>query len=123
MNRLIYSLIVIYVTGNIQAMDAFTALVEPNRRRLLDAIRARPSTVNMLVDEAGLSQPAVSKHLKVLRDTGLVTVKPDGQKRWYCLNAGPLRELEAYLKPYRQFMNERLDNLEHYLEQMGDTGE
>ena len=100
-------------------MDTFTALVEPNRRRLLDAIRARPCTVNMLVDAAGLSQPAVSKHLKVLREADLVTVKPDGQKRWYCLNAKPLKELEAYLEPYRQFMNDRLDNLEHYLDQMG----
>ena len=104
-------------------MDTFTALVEPNRRRLLDAIRARPSTVNMLVDAAGLSQPAVSKHLKVLREADLVTVRPDGQKRWYCLNPAPLRDLEEYLEPYRQFMNDRLDNLERYLDQMGATEE
>lgn len=101
-------------------MDAFIALVEPNRRLLLDAIRARPSTVSMLVEAAGLSQPAVSKHLKVLREADLVTVKPDGQKRWYCLNAAPLRELEEYLEPYRQFLNDRLDNLERYLDRMGD---
>ncbi|MCB1692943.1 MAG: winged helix-turn-helix transcriptional regulator [Pseudomonadales bacterium] len=99
-------------------MDAFTALVEPNRRLLLDAIRVRPSTVNMLVETAGLSQPAVSKHLKVLRQAKLVTVRPDGQKRWYCLNPAPLQELETYLEPYRQFLNDRLDGLERYLDQM-----
>ncbi len=88
-------------------MDPFNALAEPNRRRLLEAIRQAPCTVNMLVTRTGLSQPAVSKHLKYLRQTNLVTVKPDGQKRWYELNATPLTQIEAFLKPYRPLLRNR----------------
>lgn len=91
-------------------MDTFQALVEPNRRVLLESIRQQPCTVNMLVKVAGLSQPAVSKHLKVLKAANLVTVRPDGQKRWYELNAQPLSEVEEFLEPYRQFFSRKLDN-------------
>ncbi|MFT4714697.1 MAG: DNA-binding transcriptional ArsR family regulator [Candidatus Azotimanducaceae bacterium] len=69
----------------------------------------------MLVKIAGLSQPAVSKHLKVLKAANLVTVRPDGQKRWYELNAQPLSEVEEFLEPYRQFFSRKLDNLEQHL--------
>ena len=98
-------------------MDTFTALVEPNRRKLLDAVRRGPCTVNMLVDVAGLSQPAVSKHLKCLREANLVVVRPDGQKRWYELNADPLSQVEEFLEPYRVYLSERLDALETHLDQ------
>ena len=93
-------------------MDTFNALAEPNRRRLLEAIRQEPCTVNMLVTRSDLSQPAVSKHLKYLREAKLVLVKPDGQKRWYSLNPNPLKEIEAFLEPYRQLSLNRLDALE-----------
>ena len=99
-------------------MDAFQALVEPNRRLLLETIRHQPSTVNMLVDVAGLSQPAVSKHLKILKAANLVIVRPEGQKRWYQLNAEPLDEIERFLEPYRQYYSSKLDNLEHHLDNM-----
>ncbi len=99
-------------------MDAFTALVEPNRRLLLESIRQEPRTVNMLVEVAGLSQPAVSKHLKILKEADLVVVRPDGQKRWYELNAEPLREVEQFLEPYRKFLSNRLDDLERHLDEM-----
>ena len=99
-------------------MDAFNALVEPNRRLLLESIRLRPCTVNMLVEVAGLSQPAVSKHLKVLKAANLVVVRPEGQKRWYELNAGPLAEVDQFLQPYRQFYNNKLDDLERHLNTM-----
>ena len=99
-------------------MDSFNALVEPNRRRLLESIRQAPCTVNTLVDQLGLSQPAVSKHLKVLKEAGLVVVRPDGQKRWYELNAAPLQEIEQFLEPYRVFFNDKLDALERHLDQM-----
>ena len=95
-----------------------TALVEPNRRLLLNRIRQSPSTVNMLVDVVGLSQPAVSKHLKCLQAANLVTVRPDGQKRWYELNPAPLEEVEAFLEPYRAYLSSRLDDLEAHLDQM-----
>lgn len=95
-------------------MNTFNALAEPNRRRLLEAIRKEPCTVSMLVVRSGLSQPAVSKHLKYLREAGLVTVKPDGQKRWYELNPTPLEEIEAFLEPYRQLLTSRRDALEQH---------
>ena len=94
-------------------MDTFNALAEPNRRRLLEAIRQEPCTVNMLVTRTGLSQPAVSKHLKYLRDANLVMVKPDGQKRWYALNPIPLEEIEEFLEPYRQLFLNRQDVQQH----------
>ena len=94
------------------SMDTFNALAEPNRRRLLEAIRQEPCTVNMLVTRSDLSQPAVSKHLKYLREAKLVVVKPDGQKRWYSLNPNPLKEIEEFLEPYRQLSLNRLDALE-----------
>jgi DNA-binding transcriptional ArsR family regulator len=99
-------------------MDTFQALVEPNRRVLLESIRQQPCTVNMLVKVAGLSQPAVSKHLKVLKAANLVTVRPDGQKRWYELNAQPLSEVEEFLEPYRRFFSRKLNNLEQHLDNM-----
>jgi DNA-binding transcriptional ArsR family regulator len=99
-------------------MDTFSAIVEPNRRLLLEAVRRQPCTVNMLVAVAGLSQPAVSKHLKVLKAANLVVVRPDGQKRWYELNAQPLMEVDKFLEPYRQFLSDKLDNLERHLNNM-----
>ncbi len=99
-------------------MDAFQALVEPNRRLMLESLRQQPCTVNMLVEVAGLSQPAVSKHLKILKSANLVVVRPEGQKRWYELNARPLAEVERFLEPYRQFYNDRLDTLERHLDNM-----
>jgi DNA-binding transcriptional ArsR family regulator len=97
-------------------MNTFNALAEPNRRRLLEAIRQEPSTVTMLVTQCGLSQPAVSKHLRYLRQADLVTEKPDGQKRWYKLNPTPLREIEEFLEPYRQLLSNKFDALEQHLD-------
>lgn len=99
-------------------MDAFSAIVEPNRRVLLEAMREKPCTVSELIDVVGLSQPAVSKHLKVLKAANLVVVRPEGQRRWYELNAKPLKEVDRFLEPYRQFLNDKLDNLERHLDQM-----
>ncbi|HIG42615.1 MAG: metalloregulator ArsR/SmtB family transcription factor [bacterium] len=99
-------------------MDAFSVIAEPNRRLLLETVRHRPCTVNMLVEVAGLSQPAVSKHLKILKSANLVVVRPDGQKRWYELNAQPLMEVDEFLEPYRQFLSNKLDNLERHLDEM-----
>ena len=101
-------------------MDVFTALSEPTRRTLLNAIQQQPATVNELVEIAGLSQPAVSKHLKCLRQAGLVVVRPEGQKRWYELNATPLNEIDEFLEPYRAFLSDRLDALEAHLDNNPD---
>ncbi len=96
-------------------MDTYAAIGEPNRRFMLDQMRDGPRTVGHLVEAVGLSQPVVSKHLRVLKDAGLVTVQPDGQRRWYRLNPQPLTELEEWLEPYRKYWGERLDALERHL--------
>ena len=95
-------------------MNPFNALAEPNRRRLLEAIGQEPCTVNMLVTRCDLSQPSVSKHLRYLREAGLVHVKPDGQKRWYGLDPAPLKEIEEFLEPYRQLLSNRTNGLEQH---------
>ncbi len=97
-------------------MSTFAVLAEPNRRLLLDALREGARTVNMLVDAIGLSQPAVSKHLRILREAGLVTVRPEGQRRWYEVDAAPLADLDAWLEPYRALWADRLDRLEVHLD-------
>ncbi|MCK1796147.1 metalloregulator ArsR/SmtB family transcription factor [Streptomyces sp. XM4193] len=94
----------------------FDALADPTRRRLLDLLRERPRPVGELVDELEMSQPRVSKHLRVLREAGLVTVRVDAQRRWYELRPQPLAELDAWLAPYRRLWGESLDALERHLD-------
>lgn len=97
-------------------MNPFTVLSEPSRRRLLDALLGGPKPVNALVDVIGMSQPVVSKHLRVLRDAGLVRVTPDGQRRVYSVDPRPLREVDEWLEPYRRFWSHRLEALKVHLE-------
>ena len=96
----------------------FEVLAEPRRREILDLLRAGERPVGELVEELRLSQPAVSKHLKVLRDAGLVEVRQDAQRRWYRLNLAPLVEIDAWLEPYRDLWRDRLDALEEHLDRM-----
>jgi len=98
-------------------MTAYAALAEPSRRRILDLLRGGERSVNDLVLDLRLSQPGVSKHLKVLREAGLVDVRPDGKRRWYGLTAQPLAEVDAWLAPYRAHWTGRLDALERHLEE------
>ena len=94
----------------------FRTLADPTRRGLFERLcRDGEQTVGALTEGAGISQPAVSKHLKVLREANLVEVRQDAQRRWYRLQAKPLIEIEAWLAPYRSFWSERLDALEAYL--------
>jgi DNA-binding transcriptional ArsR family regulator len=95
----------------------FDVLAEPARRDILDLLRERERSVGELVDQLSLSQPGVSKHLRVLRDAGLVVVRPDAQRRWYQLRAEPLAEIDAWLGPYRRYWSGRLDALERHLEE------
>ena len=97
-------------------MTAYSALAEPSRRQILDLLRDRERSVNELVAHVGLSQPGVSKHLKVLREADLVEVRPDGKRRWYRLRAEPLAEVVEWLEPYRRHWSTRLDALERHLE-------
>lgn len=96
--------------------SAFGVLAEPRRRRILDLLLDRPRAVGELVDLVGPSQPGVSKHLRVLRDAGLVDVRPDGQRRLYALRPEPLADVDAWLGPYRRLWADRLDALERHLE-------
>jgi DNA-binding transcriptional ArsR family regulator len=98
-------------------VTSYTALAEPHRRQILDLLRGGERPVGDLVARLELSQPGVSKHLKVLRDAGLVAVRIDGRRRLYALRPQPLAEVDAWLEPYRALWSERLDALEQHLEE------
>lgn len=98
-------------------MTAYAALAEPHRRQILDLLRAGERPVSELVARLKLSQPGVSKHLRVLREAGLVEVRPEGKVRWYGLRAEPLAEVDQWLEPYRAYWSGRLDALERHLEE------
>jgi DNA-binding transcriptional ArsR family regulator len=100
--------------------STFDVLAEPTRRRILDLLRDQERPVNALVDELELSQPGVSKHLKVLREAGLVEVRQDAQRRLYRVRPEPLAEIEAWLAPYRRLWAGTLDALERHLDAKED---
>jgi DNA-binding transcriptional ArsR family regulator len=97
-------------------MSMFTVLSDPTRRRILDLLAEEERPVGELVAELSISQPGVSKHLRVLREAGLVTVRSDAQRRVYGVDPGPLRELDVWLAPYRRLWNSKLDALERHLD-------
>jgi DNA-binding transcriptional ArsR family regulator len=99
----------------------FELLAEPTRRRILDLLLDGERPVGELVDRLSMSQPAVSKHLRVLRDSGLVDVRVDAQRRVYRLRPEPLKEIDAWIEPYRRLWDRRLDRLERHLKTMDDT--
>lgn len=98
-------------------MGTFEVLAEPSRRRILDLLRDRERSVGDLVERVGLSQPGVSKHLRVLREAGLVRVRTDAQRRLYGVRAEPLAEIDAWLEPFRRLLAEQLDALERHLDE------
>lgn len=95
--------------------DALEVLAEPHRRRILDRLREGESSVGTLVREIGSSQPLISKHLRVLRDAGLVDVRADGQRRLYRVRPEGLLEVDAWLEPYRQMWRASLDRLDKHV--------
>ena len=97
-------------------MNAFEVLAEPARRQILDLVRDEERSVGELVDCLSMSQPAVSKHLRVLREGGLVKSRVDGQRRLYRLEPHGLAEVAQWMQPYRRFWEDRLDALARYLE-------
>ncbi len=98
----------------------FEVLAEPNRRLLLDLLRDEERPVGYLVEALGTSQPAVSKHLRILREAGLVGVRPEGQRRLYRVRPEALRTVDEWLAPYRALWEGRLDALEGHLDEMPD---
>jgi DNA-binding transcriptional ArsR family regulator len=97
-------------------MDALAALAEPTRRRIVDELRVAERSVGDLVVTLAVSQPAVSKHLRVLRESGLVSRRTVAQQRIYRVEPGPLQELDAWLAPYRRLWSDHLDALERHLD-------
>jgi DNA-binding transcriptional ArsR family regulator len=98
----------------------FEVIAEPTRRRILDLLLAGERPVGDLVMALAMSQPAISRHLRVLRDAGLVRTRTDAQRRLYRLDPGPLSAMDEWLQPYRKFWAARLDSLERHLDAMDD---
>jgi DNA-binding transcriptional ArsR family regulator len=96
-------------------VSVFEVIAEPNRRRIVELLGASECSVGELVDRLELSQPAVSKHLRILREAGLVAVRVDAQRRLYSVRPEPLRAIDEWLAPYRQMWAARLDDLERHL--------
>jgi len=101
-------------------MTVLEVLAEPNRQRILDLLRDGERPVGELVGALDVSQPTVSKHLRVLRDAGLVDVRASAQLRLYRLRPEPLQELDAWLAPYRAMWADRLDALERVVDTLPD---
>ena len=99
-------------------MTVFEAVAEPNRRLILDLLRQRPHLVGELVEALGMSQPGVSKHLRVLREADLVRVRKEAQRRWYELQPEPLAEVDRWLDAYRDLLEERYSRLDEVLKEL-----
>jgi DNA-binding transcriptional ArsR family regulator len=98
--------------------DAFNAVAEPRRRQILDLLAGGERSVGDLVERLGLSQPLVSKHLRVLREVGLVQVRDEGRQRLYRLDAGPLRSIADWLGPFERAMSERFDLMDTVIQEL-----
>src|SRR6188472_2986384 len=103
--------------------STWAALADPHRRTVLELLREHPRPVGELVERLRLTQPGTSKHLRVLRDAGLVSVRQEGQRRVYALRPAPMAELDAWLAPYRELWTDRLDALERHLDRKAQEDE
>lgn len=101
-------------------VTTFEVLSLPVRREIIARLRRGPATVGELVGALGVSQPVVSKQLRILRETGFVAVRAEGQRRWYELRPEPFAEVANWLEPYRWMWEERLDLLAARLDQLGN---
>jgi DNA-binding transcriptional ArsR family regulator len=99
-------------------IETFAALAEPNRYRIVELLRAGPRAVNDIGDRLHLNQPQVSKHLRVLKEAGLVDVQPRAQQRLYELRAQPLRQMHDWLERYRRIWEERFEQLDELVEEL-----
>ena len=103
--------------------DVFNAVAEESRRRILDTLIAGEKPVGTIVGDLAMSQPQVSKHLRVLSEVGLVTYRADGRRRLYRLEPGKLQPLLEWLSHYEQMVDERLDRMGDYLKELQRQGE
>jgi DNA-binding transcriptional ArsR family regulator len=100
-------------------LSIFEVIAEPNRRTMIELLRVRERSVNELVGHLAISQPAVSKHLGILKNAALVGIRQEAQKRIYYLRPEPLREVDSWIENYREFWSDRLDALEELLDKNG----
>lgn len=100
--------------------DAFNAVAEPRRREILDALADGERAVNDLVQELGMAQPQVSKHLRVLREVGAVDVREQGRQRLYRLNAQALKPIHDWVKDYERMWSERFEQLDVVLAELNE---
>ena len=98
--------------------SAFTVIAEPNRRAILSLLASSDRCVGDIERELGMTQPTVSKHLRVLREAGLVEAEVDAQRRLYRIKPEPLKEVDAWLAPFRAFWSAHVDALERHLDRM-----
>jgi DNA-binding transcriptional ArsR family regulator len=103
--------------------DVFNAIAETHRRDILDALIAGEKAVGAIVDDVSMSQPQVSKHLRVLSEVGLVSCRAEGRRRLYRLEPARLRPFHDWLSKYEQALNERLDRMDDYLKELQRQGE
>jgi DNA-binding transcriptional ArsR family regulator len=103
--------------------DVFNAIAEAHRREILDALMAGEKAVGAIVDDLSMSQPQVSKHLRVLSEVGLVGYRAEGRRRLYRLEPARLRPLHDWLAKYEQAWNDRLDRVEDYLKELQQQGD
>ena len=104
-------------------MDTFTVLADPTRRHIIEMLATREQTFGELAERFEMSRPAVSQHLKVLRDTNFVASRPDAQRRVYRLNENALDDLERWIRSVRRFWSSALDELEKVLDEPPLDGE
>lgn len=103
-------------------IDVFEALADPTRRRIVAALRDGEQQVNDIVRQAGIHQSGVSRHLRILHESGFVSVRPEGQRRLYTLRPEPFRAIDGWLGDYRRLWDERLDRFATALDQQGKGG-
>ena len=103
--------------------DVFNAIAEAHRREILDALNAGEKAVGTIVDDLSLSQPQVSKHLRVLSEVGLVSCRAEGRRRLYRLEPAHLRPMHEWLAKYERALNDRLDRMDDYLKELQRQGE
>ena len=103
--------------------DVFNAIAEVQRREILDALIPGEKAVGAIVDHLSMSQPQVSKHLRVLSEVGLVTCRAEGRRRLYSLEPARLRPMHEWLARYERLLNERLDRMDDYLKELQRKGE
>ena len=103
--------------------DVFNAIAEEHRREILDALNGGEKAVGTIVNDLSMSQPQVSKHLRVLSEVGLVRCRAEGRRRLYSLEPARLRPMHDWLSKYEEAWNERMDRMDDYLKELQQEGE